>query len=116
MIYVITILCYCVAFFFLWKDPNNAFYKFLFYSISAIPIWLFCQKYAQKKKVKLAKREVAVNILQVSIFIILGLSTMILTLVDFSKENQYFVNVLFILFIISTMMLIFWGHKISRKK
>ena len=117
MIYIITILCYCIAFFFLWKDPSNALNKFLFYSISAIPIWLFCRKYTLKKeRVKLAKKERILNVLQICIFTILGLSTMILIPTKYYKEYPFFVNTIVVLFIISTITLIMWSRKISKKR
>ena len=115
MIYVITILCYCIAFFFLWKNPDNTSYKILFYSISAIPIWLFCRKYTQKKeKVKLTKKERFLNVLQICVFVALGLSTMILMLTKYYKEHPFFVNTLFVLFIISTIILIVLSRYINK--
>lgn len=116
MIYLITILCYCIAFLFLWKNPDSAISKILFYSISAIPVWLFCSKYTRnRKRVNLTKKEKSLNILQICVFLVLGLSTIILTLTHYNKEYPIFVNIIFILFIISTILLIIWNYYIGKK-
>lgn len=116
MIYLIAILCYCIAFFLLWKNPDSASCKVLFYSISAIPVWLFCNKYTQKrKKSNLTKKEKSLNVLLICIFTVLGLSTIILTSTQYNNEYPLVVNIIFILFIISTILLIIWSYYIGKK-
>lgn len=116
MIYLFAILCYCIGFYFLWQDPDDAFHKFLFYSFTSIPVGLFCYKYARGKKVNLIGRDKIINVLLIGIFVVLGFSIMLLSLIDFPKEHRVWFNTIFALFVISTITVIVWSQIIKQKK
>lgn len=111
MIYLFTILCYCIGLYLLWQDPDDAFYKFLFHNLTAIPVGLFCYKYMRGKRLQLAGRDKIVNILLIGTVVILGLSIQLLTLVDFPREHGVWYNMIFALFAMSTILLIIWSQK-----
>lgn len=116
MIYLIIILCYCIAFFILYVNPDSASSNFLFYGISAIPVYLFCNKFTKKSgKRKLTQKENFLNVLQISVFTVLGVSTVILASTKYNEEYPLFVIAIFILFIISAVLLIIWSSYIIKK-
>lgn len=110
-IYLLTILCYCIGLYFLWQDPSNALYRFIFYITTSIPIALFCQKYVNGKRKTEKRKPTIKNTLLVGIVVLLGSSIMLLTLTDFPKEYKIWFNMIFALFAICTIILIIWSNK-----
>ena len=41
---ILIILCYCIGIYFLWLNPNDANYKFIFYVCFSIPVVFFVIK------------------------------------------------------------------------
>ena len=41
---ILIVLCYCIGIYFLWLNPNDANYKFIFYVCVSIPVGFFCYK------------------------------------------------------------------------
>lgn len=115
LVCLLVILCYCIGLYFLWQDPSDAFYKFLFYAFTSIPIGLFCYKYARGKKRILRGKERVLNVFLVGITVILGASTMLLTLTNFPTEYEAWFNMMFLLFLIGVIVLIFWSKKIGKQ-
>lgn len=107
--YILIISCYCIGVYFLWLNPNDANYKFIFYFCFSIPVSFFCYKI--RKENNSLKKLGFIGILFNGIFASLGMLIAYLMLTGFSKEHETCFMFLLLLFIVSIVVLIIWSRK-----
>lgn len=110
--YILIILCYCIGIYFLWLNPNDANYKFIFYICFSIPVGFFC--YQIGKENKSFKKLGFISILFNGVVVSLGTLIAYLMLIGFSKEHKTCFMFLLFLFIVSVVILIIWSRKVRK--
>lgn len=109
---ILIILCYCIGIYFLWLNPNDANYKFIFYVCFSIPVVFFCYKIGKENNS--LKKMGFIGILFNGIVASLGTLIAYLMLIDFSKEHEICFVFLLLLFIVSIVGLIIWSRKVRK--
>lgn len=107
--YILIILCYCIGIYFLWLNPNDANYKFIFYVCFSIPVGFFCHKIGKENNS--FKKSGFIGLLFNGIVASLGTLIAYLMLTGFSKEHKTCFMFLLLLFIVSIVVLIIWNRK-----
>lgn len=109
---ILIILCYCIGIYFLWLNPNDANYKFIFYVCFSIPVGFFCYKIGKENN---SLEELGfIGILLNGIVALLGTLIAYLMLIGFSKEHETCFMFLLLLFIVSIVVLIIWSRKVRK--
>lgn len=106
---ILIILCYCIGIYFLWLNPNDANYRFIFYVCFSIPVGFFCHKIG--KESNSLKKLGFIGILLNGIVASLGMLIAYLMLTGFFKEHEIYLMFLLLLFIVSIAILIVWSRK-----